>query len=76
MGIVIYGIGASRLGRFGAFLGFPIMLISSVLTGNLLGAISGEWNGVGAKPKVTMTTGIALLVIAIAVLGYSASITP
>ena len=52
LGIVIYGVGASRLGHFGAFLGFPIMLMSSVLTGNLLGALSGEWNGVGDQAEV------------------------
>jgi hypothetical protein len=50
------------------------MLMTSVLTGNLLGAASGEWKGIGTKPKLTMMAGIALLVVAIAVLGYSASI--
>jgi L-rhamnose-proton symport protein RhaT len=74
VGIVVYGSGAARLGHFGAFLGFPIMLMTSVLTGNLLGILSGEWRATGLKPRLTMTAGVTLLLIAIAVLGRSASI--
>jgi L-rhamnose-H+ transport protein len=73
-GIVVYGSGASRLGHLGAYLGFPIMLISSVLTGNFLGVVSGEWKGVPNRPKITMVMGVAFLLIAIIVLGRSASL--
>jgi hypothetical protein len=50
------------------------MLISSVLTGNILGVIAGEWKDVPPKPKVTMVAGVLLLMTAIVVLGRSASL--
>lgn len=70
-GIVIYGVGATRMGRLGAFLGFPIMLISSILTGNVLGALTGEWAGVHAGGRRIMTAGVVLLVLATGLMGYS-----
>ncbi len=70
-GIVVYGMGATRVGQFGAFLGFPVMLISSILTGNLLGVLTGEWAHTGSKPKAVMVLGVFLLLLAIATLAYS-----
>jgi L-rhamnose-H+ transport protein len=70
-GIVIYGMGATRIGQLGAYLGFPIMLIVCILTGNVLGLLSGEWKGVARRPRRTMTVGVAILVLAILILGLS-----
>ncbi len=70
-GVVVYGVGATRMGAFGAFLGFPILLISSILAGNLLGAITGEWRGSSKRSRRLMIGGIALLFLAIVLLGYS-----
>jgi L-rhamnose-H+ transport protein len=73
-GIVIYGIGATRIGELGAFLSFPVMLICSILAGNILGTLTGEWSGVGLKPKRIMIIGVFLLFLAIFILGYSNSL--
>lgn len=70
-GVVVYGAGATRIGRFGPFFGFPVMLISSILTGNVLGALSGEWTGDAARPKRVMATGVAILILAIGLLGFA-----
>jgi L-rhamnose-H+ transport protein len=70
-GVVVYGAGATRMGHFGAFFGFPILLIASILTGNVLGAISGEWSGIGSAPKRVMAAGVAALFVAIVVLGFA-----
>jgi L-rhamnose-proton symport protein (RhaT) len=70
-GIVIYGMGATRIGQMGAYLGFPIMLIVCILTGNVLGLLSGEWKGVAGRPRRIMTAGVAILVLAIVILGLS-----
>jgi len=70
-GIVVYGMGATGMGQFGAFLGYPVMLIVSILTGNSLGVLTGEWKGVSARPKRAMTVGVCLLMLAIVVLAYS-----
>jgi L-rhamnose-H+ transport protein len=70
-GIVVYGIGATRIGQFGAYLGFPVMLISSILAGNVAGAITGEWSSASSHAKRIMGAGVAVLAIAIFVLSYS-----
>lgn len=70
-GMVVYSIGATHLGQYGAFLGFPVMLISSILTGNAIGVFSGEWKGVASNVKRVMVFGVVLLMIAIWGLAYS-----
>lgn len=75
VGIVVYGMGATRLGRLGAFLGYPMMLICSILTGNALGVLSGEWKGVSGAAKRVMAYGVCLLMLAIGVLAYSTGLT-
>jgi L-rhamnose-H+ transport protein len=67
-GIVVYGLGAYKLGKYGAFIGFPMLLAASLLTGNFVGWISGEWKGADAKSSQTMFAGIGLLLIAMAFL--------
>ena len=64
-GIVVYGLGAYKLGRYGAFVGFPALLAAALLTGNVVGWISGEWKGSDAKASGTMFAGLGLLLVAI-----------
>jgi len=64
-GIVVYGVGAYKLGKYGAFIGFPALLAGAILTGNVVGWISGEWKGADAKASRTMFAGIGLLLVAI-----------
>ena len=71
LGIVLYGIGASKMGAYGAFVAFPMMLVSSILFGNLAGALTGEWKGASAKTKTTMLAGVMVLVIAFAAFGVA-----
>jgi L-rhamnose-H+ transport protein len=68
-GIVIYGWGASVSGPLGAVIGFPIMLLTSILTGNVAGAICGEWRGQPISAKITMGCGLCCMVLAIVALG-------
>ena len=70
-GIIIYGIGAGGMGEYGAYGGFPMMILASILTGNAAGALSGEWKGTSRKPRSTMVVGIVILFIAFALLGYA-----
>lgn len=64
-GIVVYGAGASKLGKYGAFIGFPALLAAAILTGNIVGWLSGEWKAASAKASRTMFAGIGLLLVAI-----------
>jgi L-rhamnose-H+ transport protein len=64
-GVVVYGVGAYRLGRYGAFIGFPALLAASILTGNVIGWLTGEWKGVDRQVSRIMFSGIGLLLLAI-----------
>ena len=71
LGIVLYGIGAGRLGEFGAYAGFSMMLTFSILASNFVGAIIGEWKGASALARNRMVMGVAVLVLAALVFGYA-----
>ena len=71
LGIVLYGIGANKMGAYGAFVAFPMMLVSSILFGNLAGIVTGEWRGASAKTKATMVTGVVVLVVAFVAFGVA-----
>jgi L-rhamnose-H+ transport protein len=70
-GIVAYGRGASLEGPLGPVFGFPIMLITSILTGNVAGALCGEWKDQPTPAKAAMLWGIAVMVLAVMTLGYA-----
>ena len=70
-GIIVYGAGAVRLGHLGAYIGFPMMLIASILTGNVLGFVNGEWKHAGRTALQFMTAGVILLIAAILLLGFA-----
>jgi len=70
-GIVAYGRGASLEGPLGPVFGFPIMLITSILTGNAAGAVMGGWRGAALPAKGTMRWGVCVMVLAIVTLGLA-----
>ena len=72
-GIAVYGIAAYFLGDYGAYVAFPMMLVCSILFGNLAGAITGEWKGASFGAIRWMAFGVCLLVFALAILGWSNS---
>jgi len=70
-GIAVYGIAAYQLGDYGAYVGFPMMLVCSILFGNLAGALGGEWKGTSPKARHAMVTGVAILILALGVMGLA-----
>ena len=70
-GIAIYGLGVSYLGSFGAYAGWSIMLIASIVAGNVAGMIVGEWKGAGTRALITMGGALTVLVIAAVILSYA-----
>ena len=71
LGIVLYGMGADRMGAYGAFVAFPMMLVTAILFGNFAGAVSGEWKGTSRRTRIVMVRGVAVLGGAFAVLGLA-----
>ena len=70
-GIAVYGIAAYLLGSYGAYVGFPMMLVCSILFGNLAGALTGEWCGTSSTARRVMACGVLILIAALAVMGLS-----
>jgi L-rhamnose-H+ transport protein len=73
-GIIIYGIGAGAMGRYGPYVAFPMLLLVSILAGNAAGAITGEWKGTTSKPRRIMLAGVVILCLAFVLLGISNSL--
>jgi L-rhamnose-H+ transport protein len=71
LGIVLYGVGAGRMGTYGAYVAFPMMLVSSILFANLAGAMTGEWRGASVQTKRTMLVGVVILAAAFVMFGVS-----
>ena len=70
-GIVIYGIGAAAMGPFGAYAGYPMMLLFSILAGNLAGIAFGEWKGTQKTSRLIMGAGVVVLLLAFGLLAYA-----
>ncbi len=71
LGIVLMGIAADKMGDYGKYAAFPMMLLCAVLFGNLSGALTGEWKGTSSKPKGVMLLGVLILFIAFALLAIA-----
>lgn len=70
-GISIYGMGAASMGPLGGVLGWPMFMSVVIIMANVLGAFTGEWKGAGQKAVRLSWTGIAVLVVAIAVIAQA-----
>jgi L-rhamnose-H+ transport protein len=67
----MYGVGATKLGALGPVLGWPLFMSLIVITATLWGVGTGEWKGAGRQPLRLLASGVAVLVVAIFVLGIS-----
>ncbi len=67
----IQGIGMITLGALGASVGTGIKQAFQIISGQGVGFISGEWKGVGGKPRAQMIYAIILLIVAVAVMVYA-----
>jgi L-rhamnose-H+ transport protein len=66
----IYGQGAALVGTLGPVIGWPMLLGLALIISNVWAARAGEWKGARA-PFRLMLVGVAILIVACAVLGYS-----
>jgi L-rhamnose-H+ transport protein len=67
-GIVLYGIGSASLGTLGGVVGWPIFMAVIIITAIGWGAASGEWRGASRRARTCNWTGVAILLLAIAVI--------
>jgi L-rhamnose-H+ transport protein len=64
---LVYGLGATALGELGGIVGWPLFMSMALITSNLLGALSGEWRNAPRAAWGYSLAGIALLMVAIAI---------
>lgn len=67
-----YGMGESKLGNGAS--SWILHMTAIILVGNLWGVLLKEWKGVNKKTKLTITTGIGILLISIGIVGYGNSL--
>ena len=68
---VMYGVAATKLGALGPVLGWPLFMSLILITATAWGISTGEWKHAGKQPLRIMGSGVAVLVVAIFVLGIS-----
>lgn len=68
---ILYGASTTTLGQLGTVLAWPLFMSLIVITATIWGAITGEWKNAGMRPKAAMAGGVAILIVAIFVLGLS-----
>lgn len=69
-----YGIGAFYLGTLGTTVGYGLLLGLTLAVAACLGFITGEWKSVSRLPVRVLLCGIAVLLVAMAVLAYANSL--
>jgi len=65
--LFFYGLGGWKLGVLGTSVGFAIFQTGSILLGNVLGFMTGEWKDAGSEAKKWVYSGLSVLVLGIIV---------
>jgi L-rhamnose-H+ transport protein len=65
--LFFYGLGGWKLGVLGTSVGFAIFQSGSILLGNLLGFLTGEWKNAGAIEKKWVYGGLTVLIVGIVI---------
>ena len=66
--ILLYGVGASKLGPLGAAVGYAVFMAFSIIVGNVSGFITGEWKGASKLSVRWISMGIILLIFGVSIL--------
>lgn len=73
-GLAIYGMSVSKLGKLGASIGWPVIQSMAVISGNVIGILTGEWKDTGRSPLIIMIIGLFFLFIGIGIVGWASSL--
>jgi L-rhamnose-H+ transport protein len=65
--LYFYGLGGWKLGALGTSVGFAIFQTGSVLIGNGLGFLTGEWRDAAAESKRWLAGGLSVLIVGIVI---------
>ena len=70
----LYGFASPALGKLGPAIGWPLTLITGLITANICGFSSGEWRSTHPKERRWMAAGLMVLLVAIVTLGWSSTL--
>jgi L-rhamnose-H+ transport protein len=71
----VYGQGAALMGKLGPVVGWPMLLGLALIVSTALATWLGEWRGAPGPAKI-MVASVAVLIVALCVLGYSNGVQP
>lgn len=74
LSITLFGRAAAMMGALGNSAGWAITMGCCIAASNLWGIVTGEWREGRGKPLNTMYAGLAVILAAIAVIGYGNSL--
>jgi len=72
--IVLYGMGANKMGSLGPVIGWPVLVSTTVLGATCWGFVTGEWKGIRGRPLHIQTAALGVLVVATFTLGLAARV--
>jgi L-rhamnose-H+ transport protein len=67
-GIIFYGMGAAAMGALGGIVGWPVFMTIDIIAALFWGALAGEWKGASRRALIYNWMGVAILLLAIAVI--------
>lgn len=70
-GLFAYGASATKLGKLGPAIGWPLSLVLSLVTANCVGFLTGEWKLSSRTTRRCMAVGLAILLVAIGILAWA-----
>lgn len=72
--LIIYGLGAYKLGALGTSVGFAIFQSGCIMVANIIGLFTGEWKNAGFLSRKWLIGGLSLMCIGIIVIAIGNSI--
>lgn len=66
--ILLFGVGASRLGPLGIAVGYAAFMSFAIIVGNVNGFLTKEWKGAGRQSVYWIIAGIVVLIVGVSIL--------
>jgi hypothetical protein len=66
--ILLFGVGASKLGSLGIAIGYAAFMSFAIIVGNINGFLTKEWKGASRQSICWIAAGIAILIIGVSIL--------
>jgi L-rhamnose-H+ transport protein len=74
LSVTIYGRAVPMMGKLGDSAGWAITMGCCIAASNVWGIVTGEWREGQGRPLNTMYAGLAVILVAIAIIGYGNSL--